>query len=179
MSIVTALDKWFATISADPGRLMIAHDPAWPSPCEQSSPSAPSGQISWRPFRRQDAQHDFAGLENALGLQIHPDIKAYYGTYWSANVPATAADGDLELLFLWNEADRDRLIENLIGHAVACRYNRTPYAVFFACTEPEDYYLTVNNTSGEVQLEEPGKPPLRTIAPDLATFLGTLTPRTS
>ena len=81
-------------------------------------------------------------------MPIHPDIKTHYGRYWSANLEAEAPDGHVSLLYLWNQQDVDRLVENLIGHAVACRQNRTPFSVFFACTEPEsDLFLTLNNST--------------------------------
>ena len=50
--------------------------------------------------------------------------------------------------------------------------------MFFACTEPDgDYFLTINNDTGEVQLEAPGRKPLRTVAGCLAEFMDTLTPQ--
>jgi len=69
------------------------------------------------------------------------------------------------------------LVENLIGHAVACQQNRTPFSVFFACTEPEsDLFLTINNTTGQVQLEAPGKAPLRVVSDSLQSFMDSLVP---
>lgn len=108
--------------------------------------------------------------------EVHPDIKTYYAHCWSDNVTATAPDGDCSMLFLWSPTDLDRLRENLIGHLFACQVNKTPFSVFFACTiDPEDYFLTVNNETGVVQLEAPAKKPIKEIAPNLATFIDTLT----
>ena len=79
------------------------------------------------------------------------------------------------MLFLWSPDDINRLMENLVGHLFACQVNKTPFSVFFACTiDPDDYYLTVNNETGVVQLEQPAKKPIREIAPNLATFLDQL-----
>ncbi|MEZ5561029.1 MAG: SecY-interacting protein Syd, partial [Pseudomonadales bacterium] len=129
--------------------------------------------------RRRDAalQDPFQGLERALELRIHPDIKAYYGAYWSAGLEAEAPRGHVSLILLWNPEDGERLVENLIGHALAKRQARSPFTVFFACTEADaDTFLSIDNDSGAVLLERPGAAPLETIAPDLASFLETLVP---
>ncbi len=176
-----AIDTFFDHYTKSTDQLTTHFDPDWPSACERGSHWVTADDerlIRWAPVRRV-ASHDFAGLENALEYEIHRDIKTHYGRYWSANLPADAPDGRLSLLFLWNDQDVERLIENLIGHAVACRHNKTPFAVFFACTEdPEDYYLTVNNSTGAVQLEQPGYKPLRVVADNLEAFYASLVPAT-
>jgi len=162
-------------------RLVDPFDPEWRSPCEIGEPFPLEGrngelQIAWRPLRRAFAD-DFAGLERALEQPIHPDIKAYYGAFWSGGLEATAADGHVSLILLWNPADAERLIENLIGHSIAKRRARAPFTVFFACTEPEsDLFLSVDNGSGAVVVEAPGAKPLRTVAPSLTVFLRGLVP---
>ena len=160
-------------------------DPAWRSPCEIGDPytrqpgndagDAPSF-IRWRPLRRSLAD-DFPGLENALETEIHPDIKAYFGGWWSGNLNAEAPDGPVSLILLWNPDDARRLIENQIGHALVNRRSKGPLSLFFACTEPDsDLILTVCNDTGEVLLERPGHKPLRTVAGSLAEFLDLLAP---
>ena len=155
-------------------------DPDWRSPCEVGEPfRGPDGVevVRWRPVRRRYAD-DFRGLENALELAIHPDIKAYYGSWWSGGLEAAAPDGHVSLLFLWNEADAERLVENLIGHAMAKQRARAPFSVFFACTEQDsELFLSVENETGRVLLERPGYKPIRTVAESLPEFLGGLTPR--
>ena len=184
-STSTAIERFFSAFEGlhPPGRpAVIDFDPDWPSPCEIGTAWVPedaeTSQIRWQPVRREGPIRDFAGLEDALELEIHPAVKAHYGTFWSGHINATAPDGDLCLLYLWSEQDADRLIENLIGHAVACRRTRTPFAVFFALTDPDgDYFLTIHNETGAVQLEAPGRKALRTVAGSLAEFMDTLTPR--
>lgn len=155
------------------------HDPQWRSPCEVGEPHAwPDGTqvVRWRPVARRYAE-DFAGLENALETTIHPDIKAYYGAFWSGGLEARANDGHVSLILLWNPADADRLVENLIGHAMAKQRARAPFSVFFACTEANsELFLSVENDSGRVLLERPGRKPLRTVAESLAAFLSELEP---
>lgn len=160
-------------------------DPAWRSPCEIGEPytrqpqnrsGEPGEFIRWRPVKRSLAD-DFPGLENALETDIHPDIKSYYGAFWSGNLEAEAPDGHVSLIMLWNPADADRLIENQIGHALVNRRSKSPLSLFFACTEPDsDLILTVRNDSGEVLLERPGYKPLRSVAGSLAEFLDLLAP---
>lgn len=155
------------------------HDPQWRSPCEVGEPHAwPDGTqvVRWRPVARRYAE-DFAGLENALETTIHPDIKAYYGAFWSGGLEARASEGHVSLILLWNPADADRLVENLIGHAMAKQRARAPFSVFFACTEANsELFLSVENDSGRVLLERPGRKPLRTVAESLAAFLSELEP---
>ena len=154
-------------------------DPEWRSPCETGGPidrgSGAEPVIRWRPQPRSAV--DFGGLEHALELTIHPDVKEYYGTFFSGNLEAEAADGHVSLILLWNDADTDRLVENLIGHALAKRRAREPMTVFFACTEPDsELFLSVDNASGAVLLEQPGRKPLRQVAGSLAEFIESLAP---
>ena len=179
----SAIDTFFEHYRKSFDSLTTPHDAQWPSPCEIGKPwedETGNAWTCWQPVRRHATADDFAGLENALEMPIHPDIKTHYGRYWSANLEAEAPDGHVSLLYLWNQQDVDRLVENLIGHAMACRHNRTPFSVFFACTEPQsDLFLTLNNSTGAVQLEEPGKPPLRTVCGSLAEFFDLLVPAAS
>lgn len=178
--LTDTLDTFFEHYAKSRESLVTSHDPDWPSPCELGEPwrDESGGQIvQWHPVRRHATADDFSGLETALEMPIHPDIKTHYGRYWSANLEAKAPDGHVSLIFLWNQEDSNRLVENLISHAVACRHNRLPFSVFFACTEPDsDLFLTINNESGAVQLEEPGKRPLRIVSENLADFLELLVP---
>lgn len=180
MSVISALDFFVeSTLKAYP-RQERWHDPDWRSPCEYGEPFAgPDGEprILWRPVRRQVPADDLAGLERALETPLHADIKDYYGTYWSGGLEATAPEGHVSLILLWNAADADRLVENLIGHALAKRQARSPFTVFFACTEPDaDTFLSIDNATGRIVLEEPGRAPLRTVADNLEAFLDTLVP---
>ncbi len=151
------------------------YDPDWPSPCLIGTPN-PAGYICWEPVR-QDEKINFRGLENALDLHIHADIKAFYGTYWSAGLQATSDEGHVSLIQLWNRQDFHRLVENLIGHALAKRRLKHPFTVFVATTEADsELFLSVDNTTGAVLLEEPGHPPSREVEETLARFIDRLTP---
>jgi SecY interacting protein Syd len=179
-AVTAALDRFVNRYLQRFARLEQPFDPEWRSPCEIGDPFPATGgeqRIAWQPVQRPAGTDDFVGLERALEVPIHPDIKAYYGRYWSGGLEATTADGHVSLLLLWNEQDAERLIENLIGHALAKRRARSPFSVFIACTEPDsDLFLSIENDSGRVVLEVPGAKPKRVVAPSLAEFLDTLTP---
>jgi SecY interacting protein Syd len=180
-NVQSALTAFVENCLARYGTFYDPFDRDWRSPCEVGEPeSARDGTlvIPWRPLRRgRVVADDFAPLERALELTIHPDIKSYYGAYWSGGLEAAAPEGHVSLILLWNPADADRLVENLIGHALAKRRARAAFTVFFACTEPSsELFLAVDNESGAVVLERPGDRPIRQVSPSLESFLATLEP---
>ena len=234
MKVEDALARFMARSTASYPRLLAPFDPEWRSPCEVGEPfdSEEGRLIAWQPLpRHPDAiAQDFRPLEQALDIEVHPDIKAYYGAYWSAGLEAEAGEGHVSLLFLWNQEDVARLNENLIGHAFSLglrasgssrkgrglgasgssrkgrglgasassrkgrglrasegsrggrglrtrERTRRPMSIFFACTEPDsELFLSVDNDSGTVLLERPGRGNVRQVAPSLAEFLEELVP---
>jgi SecY interacting protein Syd len=150
------------------------HDPAWPSECQIGEPDA-DGMVHWRPQAR-DTGADFNGLERALEVEIHPDIKSFYGSYWGSVMELQAEEGGVSLIQIWNNDDFDRLVENILGHAMAKQRIKAPLTIFIASTDEGEYMLSVDNESGHVVLEEPGSPPTREVASSLAEFLDRLRP---
>jgi SecY interacting protein Syd len=148
-------------------------DPDWRSDCEVGQQES---DTLWRPLAQQPPV-DFSGLANAVDAPIHPDISAYYGCFWAGTLESSSQEGHVSLIQLWNREDFDRLIGNLVGHFMAKKRSRQPLTVFFANTEPDsELFLSIDNESGQVLLEEPAKPPLRVVEKDLASFLGRLSP---
>jgi SecY interacting protein Syd len=148
-------------------------DPSFRSDCEISQQGE---NTLWRPCAQSTAV-DFSGLANAVESPIHPDICAYYSAYWAGTLEARSQEGPVSLIQLWNHEDFDRLIANLIGHFMAKQRIKCPFTVFFANTDPDsEFFLSIDNESGQVLLEEPAKAPLRVVEQDLATFLSRLTP---
>lgn len=150
------------------------HEVDWPSACEIGKPDE-HGAITWVPVERAPPA-SFKGVENALGVTIHPAIKAYYGSGWCATFEGCALEGNLTLIQIWNEEEFDILCENILGHALAKRHAKLPLTVFFACTDEGELMLSVDNDSGEVVLEYPGEAPIRVIESSLASFLGRVRP---
>ncbi len=182
MSVEKALGDFVSHYLKTFPHLEEAYDRQWRSVCEIGEPVAGEDgveRILWQPVKRHPDTigEDFSGLEDALDLQIHPDIKAYYGAFYGGGLEADAPAGHVSLIFLWNNEDLARLIENLIGHALAKKRAKSPFSVFFACTEPEsDLFLSVDNGSGSIMLERPGDKPLRQVADSLTEFLDSLVP---
>jgi SecY interacting protein Syd len=183
LSVQTALSQFVSHYEKSYPELTEIFDPEWRSPCETSEPYQDDDgivRVPWSPLARGlkvPEEHDFAGLENALETEIHPDIKAYYGSFWSGGLEAEAPQGHVSLILLWNAEDASRLIENLIGHALAKRRARAPLSVFFACTDQDsELFLSVENTTGEVLIEKPGHKPVDVVAGSLASFIDSLVP---
>jgi SecY interacting protein Syd len=133
------------------------------------------GDVCWCPIARTEPA-DFSGIEHALETRLHPDVISFYGSFYSDPLPMRAPDGGLTLLQAWSDRDFDRLLENLIGHALGQRRAGSPLSLFVAVTDEEDLNLCVHNELGIVLLERPSEPPLRQVAPSLAAFLGGLVP---
>ena len=183
MSVESSLEQFVSHYQQTYPELSEIYDPEWRSPCECAEPftdDAGVTRVPWQPLKRRldtTITHDFAGLENALEVTIHPDIKAYYGSYWSGGLEADAPQGHVSLILLWNAEDAERLVANLIGHSMAKKRNRVPLSVFFACTEVDsELFLSVQNTTGQVVLEKPGHKPVEVVADNLASFIDTLVP---
>ena len=158
----------------DSGELSSPFDPDWRSPCELRQDT---DFTWWRPVK-QTEPINFAGLENALECEIHADIKSWYGSYWSGTLEADSKEGPVSLIQLWNPEDFDRLVANLIGHALAKQRRKEDFSVFFANTDPDsELFLSMDNLSGAVLLEEPGHA-LRQVETDISSFLQRLAPQT-
>ncbi|MBV1877567.1 MAG: SecY-interacting protein Syd [Pseudomonadales bacterium] len=163
------------TIAILPGnRFSTEYDAEWRSDCELET----AGEVSfWRPCQ-QTTPVDFSGLANAVGAPVHPDIQAFYASFWSGGLTTESAEGPVNLIQLWNPEDFDRLIENLIGHFLVQKRANLPFTVFFATTdEDSELFLSIDNQSGKILLDEPAKAPVREIDTDLSSFLNRLGPR--
>ncbi len=147
----------------------------WISACQRGDPDI-DGKIDWEPTR-QVVPLSFSGIETGLELSFHPDIKTYYASFWSAHLEAESSEGHVSLIQLWNQDDFNRLLKNLIGHALAKRKLKQPMTVFFANTDPDSQlFLSIDSESGKILLEEPGKAPIRTVDDCLVDFIDRLSP---
>lgn len=131
--------------------------------------------VHWEPSARGEMA-DFSGLERALEVELHRDIKSFYGSYWAGTMDLRAEEGGVTLIQVWNDQDFDRLVENILGHAMAKQRIDAPLTIFIACTDEGELMLSVENETGQVVLEEPGCLPIRTVSPTLAEFLDRLEP---
>jgi SecY interacting protein Syd len=157
--------------------LQVEYDPLWPSDCYEKITEV--GEIvHWQPVKRHN-EDNFDGIQNALDLKIHPDVVSFYSRFWSGNLSAKTIEGNLQLLQPWNQADFERLQQNLVGHVLMKRRLKQPETLFFALTDEDDFILSVDNSSGEVMLEQVGLVPEKVIAPNLSHFLDSLEPTPS
>lgn len=150
------------------------YDERWISPCQVGEPDA-DGTIAWRPVRRPVVA-GWSGLERALETTVHPDVAAFYGSFWCDCIPVTADEGTATLVQVWNEDDFAALQENLIGHALQKMRRGESLTLFVACTDESDFNLCVDNETGAVVLERPGEPPSRQVAATLAELLARMEP---
>ena len=152
-------------------------DPDWPSPCEYEE----DGKTAWQPVLQTDCQLseplDFANVGQALDLTLNPDYVRFFTLYFSDNLAAKHALGELEFLQAWSESDFTRLQQNLIGHLLMKQKLKQAPTLFFALTDEEDMNLVIDNESGQVCLEYVGKAPHKVVAEDLASFIQGCSPR--
>ncbi len=167
------IEQSLAWYSAQGIGMQTWRDPAQVSPCEVSQLN--DEQVSWQPVPQQPAA-DFSNVELALELELHPDIKAFYSSWFGANLAAEHTKGKLALLMPWHAADIARLQENIIGHILMKRRLRQQATVFFAVTDDENIMLSVLNSSGEVFQESVGQEVKVKLADNLAAFLAELKP---
>lgn len=193
--LYNSLDNFFKryinTIEMQTGTLPVTeYHSDWPSPCQQGERFLSEemvDSIHWKPVQREH-NNDLAGLESALETELHPDIKIFFSYYWSNQMnvsfvpqknPSTdnplssEEQGNLTLMFIWNEADMKRLIENQIGHTLNKLRNKQSLSLFFACTD-SDFIISVENDSGHVVLERPGYPIEKVLSPSLKDFIDQL-----
>lgn len=170
---------------------LIEHDKDWPSPCELllngsdiENTYLSAGEVFWQPtpmsiLKENEHALNFDNVESALELTLHSDIKCYFTTLFSESLDATCDEGDLSLLFAWNETDFERLQENLIGHILMKRRLKQAETVFFAVTDEEDMIISLDNQSGAVWVERVGCKPHKQLATSLTEFISMLKPRVS
>lgn len=172
-----ALDNFVtrALSQRDLGCFTQSHDPEWLSPCEQK---VENGTSFWKP-QRQTENLDFSGLANAVESPIHVDIQEYYSFFWSGTLLGKTSEGPLSLIQVWNTEDFTRLLENLIGHLFNKIRSKSPFTVFIANTEEDsELFLSVDNETGVVLLEDPSSGPIREVAANLHSFLDRIEPDT-
>ena len=155
------------------GYFEVSTDPDWDSECIIKDEL---GISRWKPLA-QSTPINFAGLANAVESPIHPDALDYFGSFWSGSLQGKTIEGPLSLIQLWNPEDFDRLVANLIGHLMAKKNANLPFSLFFATTDPDsELFLSIENNTGRILLEEAGSPPIKEIDKSLSDFLKRVSP---
>lgn len=149
-------------------------DENWPSPCEQGIHQ--ELYSLWQPVEVMD-DLSFDNVESALEMTIHNDIKDYFSTIYCDSLDAYCEEGDLSLLFAWNQDDFARLQQNIIGHILMKNKLKQKITIFFAVTDDDDHIISLDNESGEVWVEKVGCEAHKKLADSLADFVSSLSPR--
>ncbi|MGA8943075.1 MAG: SecY-interacting protein Syd [Thermoactinomyces sp.] len=61
------------------------HSVVFPISHPTSSEVDEEGNVSWK-LMEKHKNHDLTGLENQLGVVLHPSIKEYFNSYWFASL---------------------------------------------------------------------------------------------
>lgn len=143
-------------------------DPAATSPAQYGE--VVGEQVAWWPVARQQAP-DFMPLEQALGLTLHDDVKAFYSYGYGGGLSVMHPRGPLELLMVWHDDDFVRLQQNIVAHTLMKRRLKHRETVFIATTDDDELLISILNETGEVYLERVGFEVKECLAPNLAHFL--------
>lgn len=145
----------------------------WPSPCIQEQ----VGNTSYWRHQHKSETDLFKGIEEALELRLHQDIKEFYGNFWSNGICVEHDDVDFSLIQTWNEEDQETLRENIFGHCFAKLKGRLPLTLFIGCTQTNEV-VCLDNDTGQIVLERPGKRAHKILADNLEAFIISLSPTT-
>ncbi|GGB62338.1 SecY-interacting protein [Shewanella inventionis] len=166
------LKSYQDTLSEFPRYYLLGED----SICIQGTlNSGVDDTVFWQPMKRE-VLADFSNVEHALNIQLHPDIHAFYGQYFSAPLQFTASFGDGELLQVWNQDDFENLQQNVIGHLIMKQKLKQPATWFIGVLGEGDEMLTVNNDDGSVWIEIPDEKQGTKLAESLSEFLQIISP---
>lgn len=131
-------------------------------------------RIYWRPLPRQES-HPLPELERGLETRLHPDLLTYYGSFWADGIRVDSPWGEIGLIQVWNDEDLEHLKENLLGHAFSRLKRRRPLT-FFIGVQSDERIISIDNDSGAILRERPGRGRDEVLCDSLRDFLRQLHP---
>src|SRR5262245_4554075 len=134
----------------------VEYDPEWQSPCVVLPPDG-DNMVSWRPVP-MESPPDFASIP------LRSEVRELYTSFWGRSVGGRHSGEAVLLRVAWNADELQRIGQSVSAQVAAGE------PVFVASTD-SDWYFAVDNATGKVFLCEPGRPPIREVAPSLAAFL--------
>lgn len=147
----------------------------WNAPCYDGE--VRYGLIPWRAVLQQH-ETSFGGVEEGLGCQLDAQVKAFYQSFFAADLHLSFETHPITLSQVMCVEDVERLQRNLIAHVLMKRRLAQPVTLFIGTgEESEDLIISVDNDSGVVGLEYAGKPHHCVLANSLDEFLAACTPR--
>lgn len=160
---------WLAEMGTLPQQ---AFDPDWRSPCEVTENT--NGNIEWQAIAR-DKDITLANIEQALEIKLHESITPFFCSYFADIITCYFEDHPIELIQVWNEDDFKILQENMIAHFMMQKRIGQPASMFIASCSDEMQIISVQNETGQVQLENLGKGTEQILAETLPDFIKKLT----
>ena len=148
-------------------------DSDWQSPCQVGE--VHNEKIEWQAITREPTV-DLNNIEQALNIQLHPDIVAFFCRAYADCIPCEFDSHPIDLIQIWNEQDFLQLQENMIAHFMMQKRLKQPASMFIASCSDEMQIISVLNETGQVQLENLGKGQEAILAESLAEFLAALQP---
>ena len=114
------------------------------------------GYAQWKP-RLQERPVSFNSVERALGFSIHPQIKAYFSTYWFLPLEAKYYTEQEEIIFniigITPYSSLDTLLKdnfNFEGSHYLFDHNYFLLGSYCNVNGNDSYLVEVNNETGEV-----------------------------
>lgn len=142
-----------------------------PSPCCCGK----ADKVLWKPVLRE-GMSNLNNIAQALDCEFHPDIHAYYGAAFAGEMHFSFKGLEVALVQAWNDDDFERLQENLVAHILMLRKLKLPITLFLATVRDETRVISLDNESGQVILEQLGKPKRWILAHSVTEFLQRLSP---
>lgn len=114
------------------------------------------GYAQWKP-RLQENPISFDAIEKDLGFEIHPQIKAYFSTYYFLPLEAKIMKGDTRISFSLSGITPYTSIENVFKNNFNCEeahylsdHNYFLLGTYCKIDGVDSYLVQVNNETAEV-----------------------------